>query len=66
MITFNVRQYDRFTQYYITYKRSNPNTTMSDMLRILGYKSVTFKFMNNPNCWEISEDDYTWFLLKWS
>lgn len=41
----------------------NEVTRVTDFLIEDGFKS--FKYDHWEDCWTMSDEDYTWFLLKW-
>ena len=57
---FNVTNFPNFRKEALNYPG-----TLDDTMRRMGFKSATFRF-RGANAWGLSEEEYTWFVLRWS
>jgi hypothetical protein len=58
---FDITNFPKFTKECAIY-----SGTLDEKMRRMGYKTATFKVNGTMNAWGMSEEDYTWFVLRWS
>jgi protein subunit release factor B len=57
---FNVTNFPNFRKEALNY-----SGTLDDTMRRMGFKSAKFR-LQGPNAWGLSEEEYTWFVLRFS
>jgi|688.fasta_scaffold33487_15 hypothetical protein len=60
-VYFNIKDFPNFRKEALNY-----SGTLDDTMRRMGYKTATFKANGTVNAWGLSEEEYTWFVLRWS
>jgi hypothetical protein len=58
---FDITNFPKFSKESESY-----SGTLDEKMRRMGYKTATFKVNGTMKAWGMSEEDYTWFLLRYS
>jgi hypothetical protein len=58
---FDISQFPKFRR-----ASENYSGTVDEKMRRMGYKTATFEANGTMNAWGLSEEEYTWFVLRWS
>jgi hypothetical protein len=65
MKTFNINDFPRFLDEWILYPDfSSYHHAAADYMRQVGFKSA--RFVNIEVGWGLSDEEYTWFLIRYS
>ena len=64
MIKFNICYFGKFLDIWTTDYRSCLDA--AECMRLLGFRSARFVDDGNICYWTLSEEEYTWFVLRWS
>ena len=57
---FNIINFPKFREEALNYPGP-----LDDTMRRMGFKSATFR-PQGDKAWGLSEEEYTWFALRWS